>query len=219
MCGRFARYTPLQDLARQFQATLRVELPPSYNIAPDQAVLALRERDGERELVALRWGLVPGWSSGPDNRYRMINARAETLASKPAYRDAFRRRRCLIPADGFYEWQRRDDGSKQPFYLHLADRRPFAFAGLWEHWEGEDRSIDSCTIVTTAANAVVAPIHARMPVILDEAMAGRWLTASDPNGLAALLQGLPGEGLRAYPVSTHVNAPRHDDPACLEPRA
>ena len=218
MCGRFSRYTPLENLAGRFQASVRDHLPPSYNIAPSQPVLALRRHEGARELVALRWGLVPGWSRGPDSRYSMINARAETLASKPAYRDAYRRRRCLILADGFYEWQRRDRGARQPFHLHLPDHQPFAFAGLWEHWEGDGQIIDSCTIVTTDANAVVAPIHDRMPVILEGGDAECWLAADAPDERQALLRPLPDQRLRAYPVSTHVNKPAHDDPDCLAPR-
>ncbi len=166
MCGRFTLRTPTHRLAEAFGVRDLPNLPPRYNIAPTQDAAVVRPGpEGEaRELAMLRWGLVPSWSEGP-SAYSMINARAETVATKPAFRAAFRHRRCLVPADGFYEWQR-VDGGKQPYLVELASGEPFAFAGLWEHWEGGD-VIESFTIIVTEANELLRPIHERMPVILD----------------------------------------------------
>jgi len=165
MCGRFARYTDsdelLQPLGLNWQEPL---LPPSYNIAPSQPVLAVRWHDDQREAVLLRWGLIPAWAKDKSIGYRMINARAEGLADKPAYRQPFRHQRCLIPADGFYEW-RQEDGCKQPYYIHRTDGRPMVFAGLWSRWQGGEEVIESCTIITGQPNTLLAPIHDRMPVI------------------------------------------------------
>ena len=170
MCGRFVRSTDSARLAEQFAAR-PAETPKhsaSYNITPSQAILAARcDAQGQRECAWLRWGLVPSWSKGPDHRYSMINARSETVANKPAFRKAYQNRRCLIAADGFYEWQRLDKTRKQPYFIRLAGSEPFAMAGLWEYWQSSDGSeIESCAIITTTANALMADIHDRMPVIL-----------------------------------------------------
>jgi putative SOS response-associated peptidase YedK len=171
-----------------------------------------------RECVALRWGLVPSWADDPAVGNRLINARAETVASKPSFRAAFRQRRCLVPADGFYEWQKQA-GKKQPFYIHLRGGGPFAFAGLWERWQGADEPIESFTIVTTEANELVRSLHERMPVILPREAYKHWL---DPayaklEELQALLRPYPAEEMAAFPVSTRVNSPRVDDAACIVP--
>ena len=224
MCGRFTRHTDSAVFAERFDATLQTDLPLSYNIAPSQAVLVARvNAENVRELVALRWGLVPGWSKGPDNRYSMINARAETVAEKPAYRTAFKQRRCLFAADGFYEWKR-DGQRKQPFYIGLRDEQPFAMAGLWEYWQGEDgTAIESCAVITTDANELVADIHDRMPVILDPADYATWLSpgidepAARKELLTSLLKPFAPERMRTYPVSTRVNSPKNNDAACMEP--
>jgi putative SOS response-associated peptidase YedK len=171
-----------------------------------------------RELVFLRWGLIPPWATDPAVGNRMINARAETAATRPAFRAALRRRRCLVLADGFYEW-RSDGRRKQPFLFHRPDQRPFGFAGLWETWEGPDhRVVESCTLLTTEANAVVRPIHNRMPVILLRDAHAAWLdpAVEDPSPLAALLRPYPEADLVARPVSPYVNSPTHDDPRCIE---
>ena len=172
MCGRFATYTPSKDLAERFEASLHTTVDPrKYNIAPSQQVLAVRnDENGERELVDLRWGLVPPWAKEPKTGYSMINARAETVAEKPSFKRPLKSRRCLIPADGFYEWHKTADG-KQPYFIHLKSDEPFAFAGLWEHWQGKagehaGEVVESCTIIVTRANSLMAPIHDRMPVIL-----------------------------------------------------
>jgi len=219
MCGRFDLHSSVHELVRLLQAEIVVTPVPHFNIAPTQQIAAVRARkDGKRELVTLRWGLVPGWSDGPSSRYSMINARAETVAEKPAYRRALRSRRCLIPADGFYEWQRTKTG-KQPFYLCKADRQVFTMAGLWELWRGKDgENLESCTIITTHANDFVANVHDRMPVILESEARELWLAkdVEDPQMLLPLFEPIAAEQMTAWPVSTLVNSPRNDDPACTE---
>ena len=219
MCGRFVQSSPVERYARMFGAAATVESAPRYNAAPTQPILAVRVApSGMRELVPLRWGLIPAWSAGPDNRYSMINARAETVHQKPAYRDAFRRRRCLIPADGFYEWRQECSG-REPYYIRLRDGEPFAFAGLWESWQqpGGER-IDSCTIIVTEANELVRPIHDRMPVILPPESHTAWLDPDqrDPARLLPLLRPYPAQAMAAWRVSRRVNNPRHDGPDLIE---
>jgi putative SOS response-associated peptidase YedK len=220
MCGRFVQYTAPEDLAEQFALESWCSAEPRYNVAPTQPVLVVRVSDNDvRELVKLRWGLVPAWSDGPDNRYSMINARAETVSSKPAYRAAFARRRCLIPADGFYEWQAGEHG-KTPFLIRRQDRQPFAMAGLWEHWQGQTGEvIESCTIIVTDANALLEPIHDRMPVILDADHYAQWLDPGnqDKQPLEALLKPNDPSAWTAYPVSREVNKPSNDGPQLIEP--
>lgn len=219
MCGRYARHSSVHEFAELFGAQAELDLAPSFNVAPTQGVLAAREApSGERCLVLLRWGLVPYWSKGPDSRYSMINARADTVDSKPAYRAAFRRRRCLIAMNGFYEWQRAAAG-KQPFFIGLLDGGPFAVAGLWERWQDPDgRVIESCAVVTTDANERLAEIHDRMPVILAPDAYRAWLDpgCADVALLKALLRPYPAEALLAYPVSRHVNSVANDDAACTQ---
>jgi putative SOS response-associated peptidase YedK len=194
--------------------------PPRYNIAPSQIVAAVRANpagDG-RQLVPLAWGFVPPWSNDAAIGNKMINARAETLASKPAFRDAFRHQRCLVVADGFYEWQKRD-GGKQPYFIHLRDNEPFAFAGLWARNQRFDTPIETCTIVTTNANELLRPLHDRMPVILDRDACDAWLNSEneDTAALELLLHPYADDGMAKEPVSTVVNSPRYDGPDCLEP--
>ena len=210
-------------LAEQFAIFDMPPIGPRFNIAPAQAVSVVRmnprEREPRRELVALRWGLIPGWAKDPAIGNRMINARAETVAEKPAYRVAFRRRRCLVPADGFYEWQR-IGGKKQPYFIHMRDDGPFGLAGLWESWEGPDHSlIESFTVLTTEPNDVVRPIHNRMPVILNESDYSLWLdpAVKDPGVLAPLLKPYPADSMESYGVGSEVNNPRHDGASCVEP--
>jgi putative SOS response-associated peptidase YedK len=172
-----------------------------------------------RELAFLRWGLIPSWSKDPAIGNRLINARAETAQEKPSFRSAFRRHRCLIPTNGFYEWQRLERG-KQPYFVRMRDGQLFAFAGLWDRWESPDKGvIETCTILTTAANTVLAPIHDRMPVILPPTEYARWLdpTLRDPDSLAPLLVPFPPEEMLAFPVSPRVNAPTVDDEKCIAP--
>ncbi len=220
MCGRYSITTAPEALRRLFQAPGALpNLPARYNLAPTQDAPVVRQREGERELVMLRWGLVPPWSQGPDSGYSMINARAETVATKPAFRASFRSRRCLVPADGFYEW-RKLDGGKQPYRITLKDGAPFAFAGLWEHWTSpEGDVIQSFTIVVTDANELLRPIHDRMPVILDPADYALWLGEGQEAGIGirSLLKPFPAEAMVAYPVSRRVSNPQNDDAQCVEP--
>ncbi len=224
MCGRYSLTSPPEAIQRLFRLSGPVpNLEPRYNIAPTQEVPVVGlKKDGEaRGLAMLRWGLVPFWSDGPDSRYSMINARAETVRTKPAFRAAFKERRCLVPADGFYEWKAQGSGQpKQPFRIVRADGEPFAFAGLREHWEpkegAEGEPIRSFTIVVTDANALLKPLHDRMPVILAPEDHETWLKG-DPDEAETLLRPFPAEALSAFAVSTRVNSPRNDDPGCVEP--
>lgn len=225
MCGRFTLRTPAKDVAEMFDlAPRQLELAGGwrarYNIAPSQdvAVVRCQAKGHARQAAWLRWGLVPAWAADPAGGYRMINARAETAATKPSFREAFRHRRCLVPADGFYEWKR-GAKPKQPYYIRLQDERPFAFAGLWDAWHQGDSAIESCTILTTDANELVADLHDRMPVILDPERFDAWLdpAAEDPARLMRLLTPYPAERMTLYPVSTVVNSPRHEGPECIAP--
>ena len=221
MCGRFIQCTSGDRLAERFHLPAAPELTPRYNVAPSQPVGAIRSAEGDgREWVALRWGLVPAWAPEPRTAYRTINARAETVAEKPTYRHAFRRRRCLIPADGFYEWVKLG-ARKQPYCIAPANGQPVAFAGLWERWERDGQVLESCTILVTQANARIAPIHDRMPVILDPADEARWLdpTATDPAALQPLLVPCAPDRLRWWPVGTAVNSTRHEGPDLMSPVA
>ncbi len=229
MCGRFSLTTPLEGLRALFLFEESPNLPPRWNIAPTQQVAAVRaDADGQRHLAMLRWGLVPGWAKELSIGARMINARGEGVAEKPSFRQAFAKRRCLIAADGFYEWQTQGKGPKQPFRMEFADRRPFAFAGLWERWRNpaaEGALVETCSIITTSANTLLAPIHDRMPVILAPDSFAAWLDAGTaPAALQALLRPYPdGDGgygpLGAYAISTQVNAVANDGPELLLPLA
>jgi putative SOS response-associated peptidase YedK len=216
MCGRFTQ-TAIERYADLFEASTGIILHPSYNIAPSQQVIACRRSDmGWRELGLLRWGLIPHWAKDPRTGYSMINARAETVAEKPAYRDAFKKRRCLIPTDGFYEWKP-GRPRKQPYFIHRKDGEPFAFAGLWEHWELEDLKIDSCTIIVTQANKLISPIHDRMPVIVDRDNYEQWLNPEQSaDDLLALLTPYPEAEIEAYPVGHAVNKPGNNGPELIE---
>jgi putative SOS response-associated peptidase YedK len=221
MCGRFTLTDPDADLAVQFNLPEIPDMQPRYNIAPTQPVAVVRVagKSQAREMVMLHWGLIPFWAKDPKIGSRMINARAETAAEKPAFRAAFRRRRCLVVADGFYEWQKQN-GTKQPFFIRLRDKHPFAFAGLWEHWEGPDDSIiQSCTLLTCNPNDFLKAIHNRMPVILDPADYDLWLDpeVEDRDLLQPLLHPYPAQSMDGYPVSRYVNSPDNDSPRCIEP--
>lgn len=217
MCGRFNLITDAQALADFLELTTTLELQPRYNIAPTQQIPVAREQEQGRTLDMLRWGLVPAWAKDEKTGYRMINARAETLSEKPAFRQAFRHRRCLIPATGFYEWKAGKAG-KQPFHIRLNDGGLMAFAGIWEAWRDQaGRRLESCAIIVTVANDSVRPVHERMPVILGPADHPLWLSpeVSDPARLQPLLGPCPDEWLTLYPVSRRVNSPANDDPGCI----
>jgi putative SOS response-associated peptidase YedK len=219
VCGRFTLTTNLGALAARFGvARFLEEVGPRYNIAPTQTVIVVND-DGTRHLTQMRWGLIPSWAKDPAIGNRMINARAETVATKPAFRAALRKRRCLIPADGFYEWQpvgRR----KQPVFIALKTREPFSFAGLWESWTSpEEEEIKTCTIITTEANVLLKPIHDRMPAILSREAEAVWLdpTIQDPERLLPYLKPYQAEEMEVYAVSTKVNSPANEGPVCIEP--
>lgn len=220
MCGRFSLGTPAVQLAELFRLDEVPPWTPRYNIAPTQPVLTVVQTSDDSKRLArlLRWGLIPMWAEGPNAGTRMINARAETVATKPAFRRAFRERRCLVLADGFYEWQRQNH-HKQPFYIRLRDGRPFAFAGLWERWVPPDgQPLDSCTIITTVANDLIKPLHVRMPVLLAPGNYDVWLDPSfrEAEHLQALLHPYAADEMMTYPVSTRVNNPANDSPECVE---
>jgi putative SOS response-associated peptidase YedK len=220
MCGRFSLNAAEAELRRLFGYDgPPLNLAPRYNIAPTQTtpVIAIG-REGGRALVVMRWGLVPSWAKDLKIGAKLINARADTVAQKPSFRAAFAKRRCLVPADGFYEWQAAEGGRKQPYRIHRPDGAPFAFAGLWEQWQGPDGRVLSFTIVTTEANARLRPIHARMPVILAAPDYEAWLDPAAPREAAqALLRPLPDDGLVAEPIGPRANNVKNDDPSVWDP--
>ena len=218
MCGRYSLTTPLEAMRRLFGLEGPLpNYPPRYNIAPSQDAPVVRLSDGSREITLMHWGLVPGWSKGPDSKFSMINARAETVAEKPAYRAAFKSRRCLVPADGFFEW-RAESKKKQPFYIHMKDEKPFAFAGLWERWEKGAEPITSFTIIVTEANELLRPIHERMPVILAPKDYARWLDpALKKEATQKFMRPYDPEKMALRKISTRVNSPKNDDPEILAP--
>lgn len=220
MCGRFTLTVSARVLGELFNVPEPAGVAPRYNIAPTQQVLVARTGEGGCELASARWGLIPHWADDLAIGARMINARGETVASKPAFRSALKHRRCLIAADGFYEWKKVGAG-KQPYLIRFADGRAFAFAGLWERWLPRDGGapVDSCTIITTAPNELLRELHDRMPVILPPAAFEVWLR---PEPLAAprleeLLRPHPDAEMEAFPVSRRVNSPANDDPSCCDP--
>ena len=223
MCGRYTILPNAETWNKTFglsgEAAQQVSiLSPNYNVAPTQDVPILRDNHetGDRELAFARWGLIPSWAKDTKFSYHTINARAETVAEKPSFRDAFRKRRCLIPASGFYEWKKVGQ-QKQPYLIQTQNESPFAFAGLWETWRNpQDESIvQSCTIIVTDANTFMKPLHDRMPVILDPADYGKWLDTESTGG-KSLLHPCPSEWLSSYPVSTYVNSPKNNDSRCIQ---
>ncbi len=221
MCGRYTLQASPEELVEQFGIDEPPLFKPRFNIAPSQsvAVVRLHPDTARRELVQLHWGLIPSWAKDPRIGNQMINAKAETVATKPSFRSAFRKRRCLILASGFYEWQQQGK-QKQPMYILLRDQRPFAFAGLWERWEPKGgEPVESCTIITTEPNEFMRPIHNRMPVILALQNYDLWLdsAAKQTDALQALLKPYPTEEMEAYPISKMVNNPRFDSSQCVKP--
>ena len=235
MCGRFTLTTPAAEWAALFELDPVPVFEPRYNIAPTQPVAAVRSRfraqheeagpepepagGPAREFAKLRWGLVPHWAKEPDLKGRtLINARSETVAERPSFRDSYRFRRCLVVADGFYEWQPAG-ARKQPYWIRLDTEAPFAFAGLWDAWSDGTETLESCTILTTEANDALRPIHDRMPVIIDPAHYDTWIHPETPSwDLERLLGPWPSEAMLIHPVSTHVNHVGNDDPACIAPQ-
>jgi len=220
MCGRFALKAPPRTVQQHFDLPETVDLSPRYNIAPSQDVAVIRHLSGmsHRQLDLLRWGLIPGWAKDMKISYRMINARAETLAQKPAFRTAFKKRRCIIAADGFYEWLH-SGRTKQPFFVNMKNGAVFGFAGLWESWNSpEGSTVESCTIITTYANDLVRKIHDRMPVILQPVTYEAWLQDSTKaETLQQLLKPYPANEMETYRVSSEVNSPKNDTMECIKP--
>lgn len=226
MCGRFVALTDPDGLARFLVVDDRVaaDRAPSYNVAPTHPVYAAVEEAARRTLVTLRWGLLPPWADDPAAGPPMINARAETAARKPAFREAFAHRRCLIPADGYYEWRLGPGGSKVPHYVHAPDGRPLALAGVWSSWRGQGPSpatLRTCAIVTTAANAPLSALHHRTPAVLPRRAWDEWLDPGhpDPPALTRLLRPVPDDALVFHAVGQEVNSPRFDHPGLIEPVA
>ncbi len=217
MCGRFILTSSGKDLAEQFALMTEPELSPRYNIAPTDEIATIRKDAdrNDRRLTCLNWGLIPSWAKDTSMGPSMINARCETLSQKPAFRAAFKRRRCLIPANGFYEWQKLE-GRKQPYLIQLVDRGLFAFAGLWEHWESQENVfLESCAIITTESNHLVRPIHDRMPVIIQRKDYDSWLSLKEP--ARELFHPYPSDEMICFPVNPKVNRAGYDHPDCIEP--
>jgi putative SOS response-associated peptidase YedK len=227
MCRRFTQLRSWADLVRLYRITdssPAANWPPRYNIAPTQDIaVAYLGGDGGRRLVPMRWGLVPRWANDRAIGARMINARAETLAQNSAFRWALQHRRCIVPADGFYEWRKLPDGRRQPYRLSWDDHQPLAFAGLWDRWNktADGRPLLSCAIITTAPNELVRPLHDRMPAILDAAGQAAWLghQADDEAAVRALLRPFPAAQMIAHPVDAYVNAADNEGPRCIQPPA
>jgi putative SOS response-associated peptidase YedK len=231
MCGRFTLRTPAPRLIEIFQVDAIPQLSPRFNIAPTQLILCIRAKVevevSEREALMMRWGLIPFWAKDASIGNRLINARSETVAEKPSFRNAYRKRRCLIMADGFYEWQKLSDRTKRPHLIHLPEHQPFAIAGLWESWTDkssdtdpgiESNDITTCTLLTTTANSEMRELHDRMPVILRPEDWAAWLSeTSGSQQRDGLLQPLPDGSLQHFPVSTTVNRPANDSPDCVKP--
>ncbi len=223
MCGRFTLKTTAESIKEMFLVEQGLHYDPSFNIAPSQPIVAIRysPKNDMRAMSLMKWGLVPTWAKDPAIGYKLFNARAETLTEKPSYKGPFTYHRCLIPADGFYEWCRSADGKskKQPYYIKRLDEKPMAFAGLWNYWCGPDGSeLETCTIITTHANDIIKPIHDRMPVILKENEFDVWMDPRIQNTtlLKQYLNPYPSEEFEAYPVDTYVNKLANNSQECLK---
>jgi putative SOS response-associated peptidase YedK len=221
MCGRYANTCSTEELNARFDVGWEQTAPPHYNIAPGQQVAIVREAahavraESKRELAFVKWGLIPSWAKDPAIGHHLINARAETLGEKPAFRNAWRRHHCLIPATAFYEWQG-PPGHKQPWCIAMADHAPFGMAGLWERWrDPAGETVETCTIITTDANALIGQLHDRMPLIIPPEDYARWLDSANPHA-DKLVQPYPSERMRAWRVSTRVNKVTYDDAACMD---
>jgi putative SOS response-associated peptidase YedK len=220
MCGRFTLHTPESRIREAFhlEHTEPLGLNPRFNIAPSQDIPIIRDSESGPEMTLARWGLVPAWSKEPKTKYSTINARIESVAEKPTYCASFKHKRCLIPADGFYEWKV-VNCHKIPHYIRMRDGDVFAFAGLWEHWEGSCEALNSCSIIVMPANDVMTPLHDRMPAIIAPAHYDLWLDSriTEKKEIMRYLNSAPSDQLKAYPVSPWVNVPKHEDERCIQP--
>ncbi|MEY2695916.1 MAG: hypothetical protein RL333_54 [Pseudomonadota bacterium] len=220
MCGRYVRFSDMSTFAELFSAKGKPAARPSYNIPPSSQVLVARyDAHGQRELALLKWGLVPSWSSEPRTEFSTINARAETIADKPAFRSAFKQRRCLIAADGFFEWHKESDGHKQPYFFRLIGGHPFAFAGIWERWERDSMVLETCSIIVTVANEKMRPIHPRMPVILEPEDYDAWMDpkTSEAFKLQRFLRPMASERMECHRAPVAVNNPKNDTIQLISP--
>ena len=221
MCGRFVRSTDKDDLQSRYDFTdpSGVLLEPRYNIAPSQTHPVIIVENDLRILRTMKWGLVPSWAKDEKIGYKMINARAEGINEKPSFRTPFRKRRCLVPADGFYEWKKIDAKTKTPYYFRLKSHEPFVFAGLWDLWEKGQAPLYSFTIITTSSNELMTPIHNRMPVILHDKDIGAWVDPelSDPDKLLSLLKPYPPGEMECFEVSPYVNSYKNQGADCIKP--
>ena len=222
MCGRFTNKAKPEQIEKEFKVG-RINpdiFEPRYNIAPTQSIPAVLESGGERIVESLRWGLIPSWAKDDSFAGKLINARAESLAEKPSFRNAFSHRRCIIPASGFFEWAKTTGGAKQPFYFYLKDKEVFGFAGLFEEWTDKETGevLETCAIITTEANEILEPVHDRMPVILKPEFYDQWLDSKESNTdeLEKMLVSYPAEEMAAYPVSRAVNSLMSDSPELIE---
>ncbi len=218
MCGRLAQVTAADKIMDMLDIINDLfDMTPRYNIVPttELAILRLSDRTGQLEWKKMRWGLIPRWSKTAQPKIHLFNARSETVTEKPAFRQAYRTQRCVIPVDGFYEWKR-ENNEKQPYYFRKKDQSPLLFAGLWECWTNHQTTIESTTIITTEANPLMTPVHHRMPVILTAQNVPHWLDLSSSTA-NHLLTSYQGEDLETYPVAKYVNNARHDNPVCIKP--
>jgi putative SOS response-associated peptidase YedK len=218
MCGRFVQKTDLKEAGKIFEAVIEAELRPNYNVAPRQPIAVIME-DGMRKIVEMQWGLIPHWAKNPSIANKLINARSETLAEKPSFKESFKSRRCLIIADGFYEWQTKE-GIKKPYFIFMKDKKPFGMAGLYDNWKNEEgKTITTCTIVTTEANEFMKSLHHRMPVIIAPEQYDLWLDSAekDTSKISALMKPWDAKNMDAYEVSQRVNSPVNNSDDCINP--
>ncbi|WP_404451428.1 SOS response-associated peptidase [Virgibacillus necropolis] len=219
MCGRYTLLREEVEILKEFGIQHSIDsFQPSYNIAPGQNILAVIHNGKDKRAGYLKWGLVPSWSSDEKIGYKMINARSETVHQKPSFKKLLKRKRCLIIADSFYEWKKTDE-AKQPKRIQLADRKLFAFAGLWDKWEDDDRNLFTCTILTKEANGFMQDIHHRMPIILPKDKEDEWISPNEMDAGSAynFLQSIQVDDLKAHNVSSHVNTAKNNGPSCIEP--
>lgn len=219
MCGRAVIISPIEVIAEEFGIdNPRMTVKPSYNISPSQNMLAVIKQES-RKLMTCKWGFIPSWAKDPAIGHKMINARAETIATKPAFRSSYKKHRCLIVADGFYEWKKTEHG-KVPYFIHLKSGKPFGFAGIYSRWTSDKgESIDTCSIITTSANELIETVHDRMPVIISKESMESWLDTdmTDEGILSSMLKPYPSEEMELYQISKMVNDPKHNSPDLLEP--
>jgi len=220
MCGRFVLENTPEQLMKVYRLSSRPDLSPRYNITPSQQIAVVRQQNGgDREMVMMQWGLIPSWAKDPAIGYKMINARSETAHEKPSFKQALRSRRCIVPVSGFYEWEKKGK-EKIPHYIHLRDGDIMSLAGLWETWKSpEGERLETCTILTTAANSLLKPLHDRMPVVLHNEEFNLWFNrdVDDINLLAELFHSYPSDRLEEHIVSKKVNSPSNDSPECIVP--